>query len=132
MKFHFSDPIHELKRDLSSLSTEDREGFHPPKEVCYTRKYVDEVETKSPLCYTLKELRLPGDDTDSKAWVLPLLLTAMPNLTTLGEPYVYDALKLMHDLKDIRPPKRPLNLEEAILKLDENSLVRVMAKQFMR
>ena len=81
---------------------------------------IDEVETKSPLCYTMKELRLPGDDTDSKAWVLPLLLTAMPNLITLGEPYIYDALKLMHDLQDVRPPRRPLNLEEAILKLDEN------------
>ena len=122
-----ADPVHELKRDMNAISIEDK-----PKEVVYHRKYVDEVETKSPLCYTMRELRLPGDDTDSKAWVLPLLLTAMPNLITLGEPYVYDAVKLMHDLKDVRPPRRPLNLEEAILKLDENTLVRVMAKQFMR
>ena len=93
---------------------------------------MSEVETKSPLCYTIKELRLPCDNMDSKAWILPLLLNAMPNLTSLGEPHVFEGLKLMHDLKDIKTPKRPFNLEEGIVKLEEASVVRVMSKQFMR
>ena len=56
----------------------------------------------------------------------------MPNLTSLGEPNIYEGLKLMYDLKDIKTPKEPFKLEEAIIKLDEASVVRIMAKQFMR
>ena len=63
---------------------------------------------------------------------MPLLLTAMPNLTSLGEPNIHEGLKLMYDLKDIKTPKYPFKLEEAIIKLDEASVVRIMAKQFMR
>lgn len=100
--------------------------------ICSSGKLVDEVETKSPLCYTIKELRLPCDNTDSKAWILPLLLSAMPNLTSLGEPNIYEGLKLMYDLKSIKSPNKSFKLQELVVKLDEASIVRIMAKQFMR
>jgi len=141
----FTDLIHELQREpIKPQETSDQDsddesnsspadsGFKLPRNIKYQRKYVCEVETKSPLCYTMKQLRLPCDNTDSKSWILPLLLTAMPNLTSLGEPNIYEGLKLMYDLKDIKTPKEPFKLEEAIIKLDEASVVRIMAKQFMR
>ena len=142
----FADLIHELQRDPlkqqenSDPDSEDDEsspnppksGFKLPRNINYQRKFVCEVETKSPLCYTIKQLRLPCDNTDSKSWILPLLLTAMPNLTSLGEPNIHEGLKLMHDLKDIKTTNQPFKLEEAIIKLDEASVVRIMAKQFMR
>ena len=140
--FLFTDLIHELQRDPLKPETSDADsdsedagsspGFKLPRNIEYQRKYVCEVETKSPLCYTIKQLRLPCDNTDSKSWILPLLLTAMPNLTSLGEPNIHEGLKLMYDLKDIKTPKYPFKLEEAIIKLDEASVVRIMAKQYAK
>ena len=91
----FADPIYELQRDdLAEFDDvveeeNDEEGevdqkFRPPKFPKYKLRTIDEVESKSPLCYTIKELRLPNDNTDSKAWILPLLLDSMPNLISLG------------------------------------------------
>ena len=86
----FADPIYELQReDLAKFDVEEDEEiedqkFRPPKFPRYKLRTIDEVESKSPLCYTVRELRLPNDNTDSKAWILPLLLDSMPNLISLG------------------------------------------------
>ena len=42
--------------------------------------------------------------------VVPLFLHAMPNLTTLGNVYVYDGLKVMKDLTSINAPERYFKL----------------------
>ena len=101
--------------------------IHHKRGIGFAQQYPNEFLNFGSLC-----IRLPCDNTDSKSWILPLLLTAMPNLTSLGEPNIYEGLKLMYDLKDIKTPKEPFKLEEAIIKLDEASVVRIMAKQFMR
>ena len=64
--------IHELQRepinnqqetsdqdsdDESNSSSPADSGFKLPRNIKYQRKYVCEVETKSPLCYTMKQLR---------------------------------------------------------------------------
>ena len=121
----FTDPIKVLERPKEAT-------FSMPEKPQYMNHMVDEVETKSPLCFTLKQLRLPCDNTDSKAWILPLLLNCMPNLTSLGETNIYEGLKLMTDIKSIKTPTKNFRLEEIIIKLDEGSVVRIMAKQFMR
>ena len=124
----FNDPVFELHRPKT-----DNEGLDlEAKDLNYKTKSIDEVETKAPLCYTLRELRLPCDKIDSKAWVLPLLLSACPNLTSLGDANVHEGLKMMLDLATIRDPVKPFKLQEAILKLDEASTARIMAKQFKR
>ena len=101
--YFFSDLIHELQREpIKSEETSDQDSdedsaeFKLPRNINYQRKYVCEVETKSPLCYTIKQLRLPCDNTDSKSWILPLLLTAMPNLTSLGETKLNSLFKILH------------------------------------
>ena len=67
----FPDLIHELQRepiknqqetsdqdsDDESNSSPADSGFKLPRNIKYQRKYVCEVETKSPLCYTMKQLR---------------------------------------------------------------------------
>ena len=68
--FFFPDLIHELQRELikpqetsdqdsddESNSSPADSGFKLPRNIKYQRKYVCEVETKSPLCYTMKQLR---------------------------------------------------------------------------
>ena len=89
----FADPIYELQRDdlaefddvvEEEIDDEVDQKFRPPKFPKYKLRTIDEVESKSPLCYTVRELRLPNDNTDSKAWILPLLLDSMPNLISLG------------------------------------------------
>lgn len=97
----------------------------------YKLRSIDEMQTKSPLCYSLKELKLPCDATDSKSWVLPLLLEAMPSLTSLGEANINDGLKLMLDLPEIRL-KRPLRLTEAVVNLDEANLAKLIAENCKR
>ena len=121
----FTDSIYELQReDYTQFNPEDESHvkFRPPKCLKYKQRPLDEVESKAPLCYTLKELLLPNDNTDSKAWILPLLLESMPNLSSLGETTIYDGLKVMNDLKSIPWPKRPLKLEEVNLKLEDATL----------
>ena len=62
--------IHELQREpIKPQETSDQDsddesnsspadsGFKLPRNIKYQRKYVCEVETKSPLCYTMKQLR---------------------------------------------------------------------------
>ena len=68
--FFLPDLIHELQRkpikpqetsdqdsDDESNSSPADSGFTLPRNIKYQRKYVCEVETKSPLCYTMKQLR---------------------------------------------------------------------------
>ena len=135
----FTDPIYELVREdhvPESDDTDDDEErkFRPPKSAKYKQKPIDEVESKSPLCYTLRELRLPNDNADSKAWILPLLLDSMPSLVSLGETCVYDGLKIMCDLKKTSRvwPKRPLKLEEIHLRLEEATLEKTLNKHQTR
>ena len=66
--FFLPDLIHELQREpIKPQETSDQDsddesnsadsGFKLPRNIKYQRKYVCEVETKSPLCYTMKQLR---------------------------------------------------------------------------
>ena len=65
MFFSLPDLIHELQREpIKPQETSDQDsddegdsGFKLPRNIKYQRKYVCEVETKSPLCYTMKQLR---------------------------------------------------------------------------
>jgi hypothetical protein len=136
--YAFTDPVQVLVREppvtgSSDEELDDEDEFVMPTKVKYIQKPVNELTTRSPLCYSLKELRLPTDAMDSKSWILPLVLEAVPNLTTLGGTNVYEGFKFIHSLKVPRQRRRqPFKLEEATLHLEEAASFRLQEKIYRR
>lgn len=93
----------------------------------YQRKSHGENGTKSALCSTLKALTLPMDIVDSKKWVIPLILRAVPQLKSLGDCSVYDGLRVAQSLgiSITEEDSQQLNLEEISLSFEDATLYRV-------
>lgn len=116
-----SDLIRALDEDKTDCeSSESSEGG----EESIKRKIIREKSGKSSLCDSMKELLLPSDAVDSKTWLIPMFLHAMPNLQSLGKCYVFDGLKLMRDLPDIHLPAKT-KFEEIDLYLDDMTSFKV-------
>ena len=83
---------------------------------------------KSSLCDTLEKLLLPLNIADAKTWVIPLFLYAAPKLTSLGDAYVCDGIRLCRELSigsGMEERLRNLNLEEASVCLEDFTSFRV-------
>ena len=99
----FLDLIHELQRepiknqqetsdqdsDDESNSSPADSGFKLPRNIKYQRKYVCEVETKSPLCYTMKQLRHGQSEyrmvlLTRPYWVCQRYLDLVPKLNSVS------------------------------------------------
>ncbi len=130
----FDDDVFELQRpakdkNAAAVESEDDEeaGFVMPSEVVYKKK-AEKTIIQSSLCSSLKYLKLPNDAVDSKSWILPLIFSSVPNLKSLGEAEAYEGIKTMIDLKRVRTPAAPLNLEEVSVRLEDSTSYRIQEK----
>ena len=91
---------------------------------------------RSTLCGTLRQLRLPFSlHEDSCTWILPLIITAAPNITTLGNADVYDGLEMLKDIIDKKiesegkstkdEPPLKTNLEEINVTFEDTATSRI-------
>ena len=124
----FSDSVFVLRRPRHMIS------YPEWGQICdYGRRTVNEDENvKSELCRTLKQLLLPMDIVDSKAWVIPVILRSVPGIKSLGETFVYHGLKVAEDLDLIADLNLPTKLENINLSLEDFSANRVRASLMNR
>ncbi len=119
-----SDPVLELQRELA-----DRLSFPDQGSRCkYAAKPLPGDGARAPLCETLRHLLLPMDVVDSKTWIIPLMLTAAPQIKSLGDCLAYEGLKLATDLRLQSHLPSPTSLEEVTLNFDHFTSSKVKEK----
>ncbi len=90
------------------------------------------ADYRSALCRTLCSLQLPNDIVDSKAWIVPLILCAAPQVETLGATSAYNGLKIADDLGLKKLISMPTRLKEISLCFDDFTSYRVKEQVIAR